>query len=206
MIAYLEGRILKKESDRIVLLVQQIGYEVFLPEVVRQAIDDKEIGDEIALYIYHHQTERQPTPVLIGFEKEIERDFFRVFVTVEDIGPLKAARALSMAVGEIARAIEERDIDILKQLKGVGPRTANKIVASLEGKVGKFALLRESGLKQKRSPLDEFAQQVQEVLVRQLGHPLAEAKNMIFTALQRNTSIASAEDLFEEVYRGEKIE
>ena len=202
MIAYLEGKLLKKEPDRIVLLTQQIGYEVFLPAVVRESLESKQVGDNIALYIYHYQTERQPKAILIGFNREIERDFFRAFITVEDIGPLKAAKALHLSVGQIARAIEERDLGTLRRLKGIGPRTAKKILATLEGKMGKFALIRESGRTEPR-PIEDFMQQVQEILVNQLGHKPSESKKMIAAALTRNPDISSAEALFEEVYRGE---
>ncbi len=202
MIAYLEGKLLKKEPDRIVLLTQQIGYEIFLPAVVRKNLESNQIGDDIALYIYHHQTERQPKPILIGFNREIERDFFRDFITVEDIGPIKAVKALSVPIGQLARAIEEHDLGALKKLKGIGSRTSKKILATLEGKMGKFALIREPGRTEPR-PIEDFVQQVQEVLVNQLGHKPSEAKKMISDALKRNVEISSAEALFEEVYRGE---
>jgi Holliday junction DNA helicase RuvA len=202
MIAYLEGKLLKKEPDSIVLLVQQIGYEIFLPAVVRESLESKQIGDNIALYIYHYQTERQPKAILIGFNREIERDFFRAFITVEDIGPLKAVKALHLSVRQIARAIEERDLGTLRRLKGIGSRTAKKILATLEGKMGKFALILESGRTEPR-PIEDFVQQVQEILVNQLGHKPSESKKMITAALDRNADIASAEALFEEVYRGE---
>ena len=108
MIGYLEGKILKKEDDRLLLLANQIGYEVLLPGVVEQALSDKQAGEDIALYIYFQQTERQPKPVLIGFNLEVEKEFFQYFISVEDIGPLKAVKALDLPVRDIARAIEAR--------------------------------------------------------------------------------------------------
>jgi Holliday junction DNA helicase RuvA len=204
LIGYLEGKLLKIEPDRILLLANQIGYEVLLPAVIRSSIDGKEIGDEISLYIYYHQTERQPKPILIGFNLEIEREFFQYFISVEDIGPLKAVQALTAPIRKIATAIESRDAAYLKTLKGIGNRTAQKILATLEGKVAKFALIRDD----KRSapaPVDQedFKAKVREVLVRQLGHKTKEAREMIAAALKRNNRIQTAEDLFEEVYRGE---
>ena len=203
MIAYLEGRVLKKEDDRIVLLVGQIGYEVFLPAVVQEKLAGKQVGDDVALYIYHHQTERQPKPVLIGFDRAIEKDFFSRFITVETIGPLKAAKALNLPVARIARAIEERDLATIKRLKGIGTRTAKKILATLEGKMEKFALIYEIGQTEAR-PVGDFVLQVQEVLVSQLGHKRGEADKLIAAALKRKQGISSAEELFEEVYRGER--
>ncbi len=203
MIGYLEGKLLSREHDRILLLTNHIGYEILLPAMVRSDLDAKKIGDEIALFIYFHQTERQPKPTLIGFNLEVEREFFQHFISVEDIGPIKALQALTMPVRDIARAIEARDVSYLKQLKGVGNRTAQKIVATLEGKVAKFALIRDSEKPTGAGPPEDFKLQVQEVLTKQLGHKAKEAKEMILAALRRNSSIASAEELLEEVYRGE---
>jgi Holliday junction DNA helicase RuvA len=67
MIAYLEGTLLKKEADRIVLLANQVGYEVLIPLFVMEAVGVKSVGDKVSLFIYYHQTERQPKPVLIVF-------------------------------------------------------------------------------------------------------------------------------------------
>src|SRR5210317_595321 len=136
MIGYLEGKILKKEEDRVLVLANQIGYEVLLPAIVMKSLQNKNIGEEISLYIFFQQTERQPKPILIGFNLEVEKEFFQHFISVEDIGPLKAARALTRPIRDIASAIESRDVGRLKELKGIGVRTAQKIVASLEGKMG----------------------------------------------------------------------
>lgn len=202
MIGYLEGRMLTKEEDRILLLANQVGYEVSLPSFVRATLDAKEVGDEIALYIYYHQTERQPKPVLIGFNLEAEREFFQHFISVEAIGPLKAAKALTKPIGEIAQAIETNDLGQLKQLKGIGTRTAQKIVATLQGKMSKFALIRSRQPYDQPEPQDRI-QPVLDVLVNQLGHRPADAKRMIQEAFKRNDTISSPEELFDEVYRGE---
>ena len=204
MIGYLEGKLLKKEDDRILLLANQVGYEVLLPAVVMETLNTKSTGDEISLYIYYQQTERQPKPILIGFNLEAEREFFQHFISVGDIGPLKAVKALSVPVRDIARAIETEDVGRLRQLKGIGNRTAQKIIASLHGKMEKFALIRKT--EQKKVPLvADIQQPVMEVLVNQLGHKIADAKQMVSAALDRNTSISTPEELFEEVYRGEVI-
>jgi len=145
MIGYIEGKILKKEEERILILANQIGYEVLLPAIVMESLRDKEVGEEISLYIFFQQTERQPKPVLIGFNFEVEKEFFQYFISVEDIGPLKAAKALTVPVREIATAIEAGEISKLTQLKGIGRRTAQKIIATLGGKMGKFALIRSEG-------------------------------------------------------------
>lgn len=200
MIGYLEGSILKKEEDRILLLVDHVGYEVLLPAMVMESLSDRKEGDEVALRIFFHQTERQPKPVLIGFISEQEKEFFQLFISVEDIGPMKAAKALNRPISEIARAIESKDLAKLSLMKGVGQRTANKIIASLQGKVDRFL----AGIpeEKKSTPMDGLVQQVLDVMVTQLGHKSSDARRMIQEAMDRNRSISSAEELFEEVYRG----
>lgn len=207
MIAYLEGRLLKKEQDRILLLVNHVGYEILVPAFVMNSLADTDIEDELSLYIYFHQTERTPRPVLIGFNLEAEREFFEMFISVETIGPLKAVKALTLPVEEIAMAIESRDAGMLKKLNGIGERMANKIIATLQGKTGKFGLIRKPGTEEPAGErIDavekDFAAQVLDVLVTKLGHKPFEAKEMIAAAMKRNPSVFDAETLFEEVYRG----
>ncbi len=203
MIGYIEGKILKKEEERVLVLANQVGYEILLPAFVMENMAANKVGDEIALYVYYQQTERQPKPILIGFNLEVEKEFFQYFISVEDIGPLKAVKALSIPVREVARAIENRDVQSLSRLKGIGARTAQKIVATLEGKMGKFALIRKEEKKEIEA-VEDFSEQVYQVLAKQLGHRTADARRMISDALRRNPEIATAEELFEEVYRGEK--
>jgi Holliday junction DNA helicase RuvA len=203
VIGYIEGKILKKEDERVLVLANQVGYEILLPAFVMENMAANQVGDEIALYVYYQQTERQPKPILIGFNREVEKEFFQYFISVEDIGPLKAVKALSIPVREVARAIENRDVQSLARLKGIGARTAQKIVATLEGKMGKFALIRKEE-KNEIEVVADFSEQVYEVLVKQLGHRTADAKRMIVDALKRNQEIATPEELFEEVYRGEQ--
>jgi len=208
MIAYLEGELLKKESDRVIILVNQIGYEVLVPAFVMETLNVKSTGETLSLHIYYHQTEHQPKPVLIGFNLEAEREFFQLFITVEAIGPLKAVKALNYPVAEIARAIEAKNAAALKRLNGIGERTAHKIVATLQGKMGKFALIREDIARMPETGQDaanDVAEQVVSVLIGQLGHKGNEARMMVDAAFKRNPTIATPEALFEEVYRGEVL-
>lgn len=203
MISYIEGKLIKKYEDRILLLANQVGYEVLLPVMVMETLKAREEGSEISFFIYHHQTERQPKPVLIGFNLEDEKDFFQSFISVDAIGPLKAVKALTIPISQIAGAIESGDLKVLKGLNGIGARTAQKIVASLQGKVGRFVLASET--ETVAGQLDsDFVQMVTDVLVLQLGHKVQDARQMVGDAMKRNKTITSAEALFDEVYKGKK--
>mgnify|MGYP001815678855 CR=1 FL=1 len=203
MISYLEGTLFKKSEEKIVILCHGIGYEVHLPAIVRQTYNSKnagEDGDRIKLHIFYHQSERQPKPMLVGFNLDVEKEFFEKFIKVEAIGPIAAVKALVLPVNVIAQAIEERDVKTLERLKGIGKRTAEKIVATLNGKVGKFALVKEELIPSTIEP-EDLRRLVENVLVKQLGHKRSEALSMVDEALTKNPDISTPEELFEEVYR-----
>ncbi|MCF8069970.1 MAG: Holliday junction DNA helicase RuvA [Desulfobacterales bacterium] len=203
MIGYMEGKLLNKGTDRILLLANQIGYEVLLPAFVMDTMSSKTAGDEVSFYIYFHQTERQPKPVLIGFNLEAEKEFFLHFISVEGIGPLKAVNALTIPISDIAGAIEIKDEAKIKKLKGIGARTAQKIIATLTGKMNKFALIRKEA--KAEMPVEtDVTEQVLDALVNQLGHKTSDARQMITDAMTRKPEISSPEELFDEVYRGAK--
>jgi Holliday junction DNA helicase RuvA len=205
VISYLEGKVMETYEDRITLLVNGIGYDILIPsyainEIVRDAGTENR---DLKLYISFNQTERQPKPVLVGFKSALEKKFFELFITVEDIGPSAAIRALVKPIREIARSIEEKDTKALRQLKGIGERKAEKIIATLKGKVAMYALMPEAEAVPE-APGD-FRKDVEDVLVSQLGHKQMEARKMIEDAIKRNTRIGSFEELFEEVYRGRNL-
>jgi Holliday junction DNA helicase RuvA len=203
MIAYLEGVLKKIYADKVTLLVGGVGYEVLIPAYVMQELRSTvKVDEALRLHISFNQTERQPKPVLVGFRTELDKEFFELFISVEDIGPSAAIRALTKPVREIARAIEEKAVKDLKQLKGIGERKAEKIIAALKGKAAKYALIPEEELP--AGAPEDFKVEVEAVLVSQLGHKLPEARKMIQDAMKRRPSIATSEELFEEVYRGQR--
>jgi Holliday junction DNA helicase RuvA len=204
MIRYITGSLIREEEGRIVLLTGGIGYEILLPEIVWKRFQlGKDKDNPVELFISFHQTVQQPKPLLIGFTSEIELEFFELLIRVKDIGPVTASRALTLPVSVIARAIEDRDVETIMKLKGIGRRKADMIVSELNGKAGKFALIREAESEIIRRD-EDFTKQVVYVLVKQLGHSKSEANKMVSDALERNKNLTTPEELFEEVYRGSK--
>ena len=119
MISYLEGVLKKIYADKVTLGVGGIGYEVFIPGYVMNEIRrTAKTEDTLKLYISFNQSERQPKPVLVGFRTELDKEFFELFISVEDIGPALAIRAMTRPVREIARSIEEKAVKDLKAVEG----------------------------------------------------------------------------------------
>jgi len=196
-------------ADRVVIDVGGVGYEVFLPHFVLRSLEGRVDGEPLELEIYYHVTERQVRPTLIGFNSGYEKRFFEKFISVEDIGPLKAARALTLSVSTIAQAIESEDLALLRKLPGIGDRTAKKMVATLRGKVTEEALLRDQGYTS--VPVDGIApppgHQLEEDgvdILLSLGYKRGEATSKVQAALKRRPDISSPEELISEVYRGER--
>jgi len=121
----------------------------------------------------------------------------------------RVALPAEVPVGEIAAAIARQDEKFLRSLPGIGPQKAKNIVAQLQAKVAKFALARDG---EPTAPLaargapgpegDALREMVWDVLVKQLGHRPGEASQLIADAYTRRPSIGSAEELFDEIYRG----
>jgi Holliday junction DNA helicase RuvA len=215
MIASLTGRLRRKFEDRILLECGGIGYEVFLPPIVLRELERLEAGEgegggALTLVTHYHATRDQPRPVLIGFTDELAKEFFEKLITVKDMGPMVAARALSAPIGEIAAAIARQDEKYLRSLPGIGQQKAKNIVAQLQGKVAKFALARDGDGQPAPAPVprpaaaadDAVKEMVWDVLVKQLGHRPTEASQLITDALKRRPDLVTAEELFKEIYRG----
>jgi Holliday junction DNA helicase RuvA len=213
VIASLRGRVRRKLEDRVILECGGIGYEVYLPPIVLRELEHLKAADDdaaspLSLVTHYHATRDQPRPVLIGFTAELDKEFFERLITVKDMGPMVAARALAAPVAEIAAAVVRQDEKYLRSLPGIGPQKAKNIVAQLQGKVSKFALARDGQtVPAPTAPTDEpigdtVKEMVWEVLVKQLGHRPTEASQLIADALKRRPTIMSAEELFDEIYRG----
>lgn len=213
MIAYLRGIVRYLDERSVVLDVSGLGYEVMLPGIEAKALRSSLYresegkppeGQEVALWIYYHVAERQPRPLLIGFHERQDRAFFELLMTVADVGPTIAARSMTIPVCDYAGAIERRDVRTLGSLPGIGKRKADQIVASLKGKALSFALLPPPEIEEiPEAAPDDFVADVEAVL-EGLGYKRAEAVRMIEAARKRAPEAATAQDLLEEIWRGEK--
>ncbi|MEX2446731.1 MAG: Holliday junction branch migration protein RuvA [Dehalococcoidia bacterium] len=144
MIAALRGTVTRWDEVAATawLEVQGVTYEVRIPAFAGEWIASTLGQEGTQVFTYYHVSERNPQPVLIGFQHLAERDFFRKFIEVPDVGPTKAVRALTYPIAEIARWIEAEDVKAVQQLPGIGQRLSQTIVAQLAGKLTAEALLR----------------------------------------------------------------
>ena len=190
MIVKITGKLVGLYNDRVVLESGAFEYETLVPEFTRRQLQS-ELGKQVSLhtieYIDGNPAQGRLTPRLIGFLTEVEREFFELFCSVDGVGTKKALRAMVRPVREIAAAIEEQEVKVLAQLPGVGPATAERIVAKLRRKAPKFALMVPRPNDPKSGPSAEQEYDVVtetfEALVS-LGHGEAEARRMIDAVLE----------------------
>lgn len=209
MISYIRGTIrsIDRDSSRLVVEVNGVGYDVLLPSFVMRSLlqeRGKRKDDEVELEVYYHVPDRPPRPVLVGFNSDFERRFFEKMIEVEDIGPSKAARAFIFSVSTVANAIENGDIQLLQRMPGIGQRTAQKIVATLQGKVAEFALLRDEGYTTMPPAEEEDVRDEAVEVLTALGHKKSEATAKVDEALRRSPGLKDTQELIREVFRSER--
>ena len=209
MITRLRGIVREQADMRLLLDVGGVGYEVWVPPSILRALSERinEQGElELVTFHYHQLEVGRGTPVLIGFLNDIEREFFVRFISVSGIGPKAALRALTQPIPVIAKAIDEGNMAVLRSLPGVGEQRAKEIVAKLQGKVGKYALLQTKAVLPASQEAEQTALEDEAVAILiQLEYKRAEAKQMVHDALKRHPKVKTSEELLNAVYRQQRV-
>lgn len=136
MYEFLEGEVAEKSPSKIVLAVNGIGFALAVPLSTFGKIPAK---GRTRLLTHLHSTEEGPR--LFGFAASEERDLFRLLLSVSGVGPQTALALLSqLAPAELAAAVAAEDSDRLRQVKGVGEKTAKRILLELKEKLPKLGI------------------------------------------------------------------
>ena len=132
MIAFLRGRILDKQPNRVIVDVQGVGYEVHVPLSTYYDLGDE--GADATLRVYTHV--REETLQLYGFLTPIEQQLFERLIGISGIGPKLAIAVLSgIETGELVMAIQRSDVARLTRIPGIGRKTAERIVLELKDRL-----------------------------------------------------------------------
>jgi len=212
LISYIEGKVHRfdRSTETVVINAGGVGYQIVVPQFVMSALSARPVmvGDELALEVYYHVTDRQPKPVLVGFQRGHERAFFEQLIQVEGLGPVRAAKAMIFSVSTIAQAIEAEDVRVLQRMPGIGARAAQKMIATLKGKVVETAMLRDEGYDAPVQPVvgsGTGRDEAIEVLVN-LGYRQPEAERDVDEALSANPELVRApEELIREIFKAQAI-
>ncbi|MHC5060061.1 MAG: Holliday junction branch migration protein RuvA [Planctomycetota bacterium] len=202
MIAQIEGKLVSLGTDKGLVQVGDICYEVLLPGYAVKALGGK-IGADVTLCTMEYY-EGTPgggnlIPRLVGFLSQGEKDFFAKYTSVKGMGIKKGLKSLTVPIATIADAVEAGDEKLLLSLPAVGKRFAQLIIAELKGKLGDFAIGAEVASKA-GAGFQTFQVEAMEILVA-WGEKRAEAMELIDLACRKHPDIKSAEELVPLVYR-----
>jgi Holliday junction DNA helicase RuvA len=203
LITKITGQLVALGDDVLTRRLGSLEHEVLIPEFTRRQLQ-AELSREISLhtieYLEGNPMQGRMTPRLIGFLTAIEREFFELFCSVDGVGVRKALRAMVRPVKEVATAIEEQDAKFLSSLPGVGPATADRIIAKLRRKVPKFALMVAREAKHEAEVLPDVVSETFEVL-RTLGHTESDARRLMDAALSAKKKYSDVQSLLQAIYQ-----
>lgn len=132
MIRLLSGTVVAIEKQSLVLLVNGIGYQVFVPPSLLTS-ENK----ELTLHIYSHIREDQFS--LFGFSQRNELEFFEQLLSINGVGPKMALSILDMPISTIQNAIVSEDVKTLSTVPGIGKKKAERIILELKNKIDPVA-------------------------------------------------------------------
>ena len=134
MIGALDGKIHTVYPDRVLVLVQGVGYLVFVPQ---RLVSTFKKNAEIFLHIHTHV--REDALSLFGFTKEKELELFELLLSVSGVGPKTALSILGQEVDAIKQAVIAADVDFFTAIPRLGKKNAQKIIIELKPKLGGLA-------------------------------------------------------------------
>jgi Holliday junction DNA helicase RuvA len=141
MIAYLRGRVLTTTAETVILDVNGVGYEAYCSGSAFRKIT---VGAVAELYTYLQVKEDGVT--LFGFDSIQEKELFLKLISVSGVGPkLGIAILAALSADEFAMTIATADVKRLSKVKGLGKKTAEKIVLELHGKISAAEIMSASG-------------------------------------------------------------
>lgn len=187
MIAFLRGKVAESYPQRLVLDVNGVGYEVFVPISTFDKLNPYE-GKEVTLKTYFHI--RENIQVLYGFSTDAERDVFRLLIDrVSGIGPATAIAILgSLSVEQFKQAVVSGDVGVIARAKGVGKKTAERIVLELKDKVG----VAQTWESQARGVTSQIAGDAEMAMVA-LGYKQVDARKAVDLCLKNNPDLSLEE-------------
>ena len=204
MITKISGKLVALDDDAATLSIPPLEYEVLIAEFTRRHLQSQ-LKKEVVLHTIHYMDGNvtsggRLTPRLVGFLSTAERDFFELFCSVDGVGVKKALRAMTQPVQDTAIMIEQQDAKGLSGLPGVGPATAERIIAKLRRKMPKFALLVRRETPSGEKIKDGVVEDTYQALLA-LGHNESDARQLIEQALASGDKFKDVEAMIQGIYK-----
>jgi len=193
MLYSVEGKLLKKSPFRVVVEVNRVSFEIFIPVSAFEALPPE--GNNVKLFVYPIIQENRI--VLYGFMREAERELFLELIRLTGVGPALAMRVLSgLSAEEFVEAVKNADVDVISRVKGVGKRRAERIIFEMAGKTARI-------LPQPVSREEDTVEKAVQALVA-LGLKEAEARSMVRKVIDEAGKGLAVEDIIRIALGGHK--
>jgi len=192
MYAYLQGKFTEKTPAQVYVDVNGVGYEVNISLNTYSHIEKLEQGK-----LFIHLQVKEDGHVLFGFFEKAEKEIFLMLIGVSGVGAATARMMLSsLKPEEVARAILQSNVKLLESVKGIGKKTAERLVLELKDKVGKQALNESVSSKLGNS----LEQDALNALVA-LGISRQQAEQAIQKVTHSELSVSKLEDLIKQALK-----
>lgn len=195
MIAFLKGRLVHRDPARVVIDVNGVGYQV---NISLQTFSD--IKEQESIMLHTHLAIREDAHVLFGFSTESEKKLFQQLVSVNGVGPSTAIVMLSyMNSNELKSAIVREDAAALQGIKGIGGKTAQRVIIELKDK------LKKESWEETQPVISSGAHNTlrREALsaLLTLGLPKAAAEKSVDAVLKKSGNTITLEDLVKQALK-----
>ncbi len=191
MIAFLHGKLAESTPTHVVVDCGGVGYAVFIPLSSYDKLPPR--GGEVKLFAHHHVVAREGTQQLFGFVTPEEREMFLLLISVTGIGPKLAINILSStSIAALRGAIASGDSKTLSALRGIGKKTAERLVLELRDKVGAGSAFETKG----RAATPEEQKLTDAVLALvSLGYKQMDAHKAVLAISEKLGAKASVEEI-----------
>lgn len=197
MIAFLTGTILEKTPSTLIVEVHGIGYQIFIPLNTFYRLP--EVKESVSLHIHTHV--REDALQLYGFLSPLEKELFLLLLGISGVGPKVALGILSgMELTELVQALRDGNVDRLRAIPGVGPKTAGRLVLELREKVNALSLAGLQTPVSAGSESDKTKEDALSALVN-LGYHRTEAKRTVDKIAEETTDSESVEGLIKKALK-----
>ncbi|MCH8288270.1 MAG: Holliday junction branch migration protein RuvA [Candidatus Marinimicrobia bacterium] len=133
MISHIRGTLVQKQPLLVIVDVGGLGYSINIPLSTFEKLPDKDSSVELFTHLHVREDEMS----LYGFQTEDERKMFRLLIGISGIGPKVAIGILSgTGIPQLRKAVTEGDVDRLTTIKGIGKKTAQRLIVELRDKLG----------------------------------------------------------------------
>ncbi|MHB8135328.1 MAG: Holliday junction branch migration protein RuvA [Anaerolineaceae bacterium] len=169
MIASIQGKVINKGSDYLLISVEGLGFQIF---TTHETVNKSRVGD--IFFLYTQMIVREDAISLYGFESEIEKQYFNMLLGVSGVGPRMALSILTtISLDLINQSVLSEQPEIFARVSGVGKKTAQKIIIHLQGRIQS-----ESGIGLVSSRIKDTDIEILDALTA-LGYSIVEAQAAI---------------------------